>query len=166
MQAVEIMKNSHIEAVERYPCQTSQKPWAQPATGPQAQPVTDEVASDLAPPERSSLPARLDSGWVAGVGQPGGLGAALGRRCGGAATGLMQAVAPRGGKGPSCLGLGLRRPPLQQGSWTSLSSSRAPSNSKRLDETNATHDLNSGDSRTSLPLHSTEEEDTKRSTQV
>lgn len=148
---------SHIETVERYPCQTSQAPWAQPATGPPSQPVTDEVASDLAPPRKELLPARLDSGWVARVGQPGGLGAALGREVWGSSHGL-NAGWHHGGKGPSCLGLGLRRPPLQQGSWTSRS---APQGSLRIlrdpVETNATHDLNSGDSRTSLPLHSTEE---------
>ena len=55
---------SHIETVERYPCQTSQAPWAQPATGLPSQPVTDEVAPDLAPQERRSrLPAWTAGGW-------------------------------------------------------------------------------------------------------
>ena len=102
-------------------------------------------------------PAHLDSGWVAGVGQPGGLGTALGRELWGSSPWLNTGW-HHGGKGPSLLGLGLGRPPLQQDSWTSRS---APQGSLRilrdLVETNAAHDLDSGGSRMSFPLHSTEE---------
>lgn len=54
----------HIETVERYPCQRSQAPWAQSAAGPPSQPMTDKVAPELAPQERSSrLPAWTVGGW-------------------------------------------------------------------------------------------------------